>query len=380
MASAAYEGGPAHASSSTAPANVNQWIVFDVHKNSLLAGVLPASGGTPQVIRLENTERAIRRFIDRAGETSTLAVAYEAGPCGYDLFRLLARIGVACDVIAPSLIPIRAGDRVKTDRRDAKKLVRLYRAGELFFVAPPSPAQEGLRDLVRCRDDLRCARTAARHRVAKALVRHGHIYREGKTVWTVKHREWLDRQRLDDRLAQLALEQMRAHLGGLDAQLATLDHELAQIAEREPWTDPVAWLCSFRGIATQTALGLLAEIGDFRRFAQPRELMSYLGLTPSEYSSGDQQHRGQITKTGNRHARRLLVEAAWHYQHPARLSKRIATNRQHVPAQVSSRAWQAQIRLHHRHRTLTSNGKRVSARPSQRSPSPVSSAASSGPR
>ncbi len=344
--------------SSTAPADVNQWIVFDVHKNSLVAGVLPGSGGTPQVSRLENTERAIRRFIVRTGEASTLAVAYEAGPCGYELYRLLTKIGVACDVIAPSLIPVRAGDRVKTDRRDAKKLVRLYRAGELSFVAPPSPIQEGLRDLVRCRDDLRCARTAARHRVAKALLRHGHIYREGKSAWTRRHREWLDRQRLEDPLAQLALDQMRAHLGGLDAQLAALDHELDQIASREPWADPVAWLCSFRGIATHTALGLLAEIGDFRRFGAPRELMSYLGLTPSEYSSGDQQHRGHITKTGNRHARRLLVEAAWHYRYPARLSKRIATNRPHVPPQVSSRAWQAQIRLHHRHRTLTSHGKR----------------------
>ncbi len=363
--------------SSSAPANVNQWIVFDVHKNSLVAGVLPASGGTPQASRLENTERAIRRFIDRAGDPSTLAVAYEAGPCGYELFRLLARIGVSCDVIAPSLVPVRAGDRVKTDRRDAKKLVRLYRAGELFFVQPPSPAQEGLRDLVRCRDDLRCARTAARHRVAKTLLRHGHIYREGQKAWTHRHRAWLDRQRLDDPLAQLALEQMRAHLDGLDAQLATLDHEFAQIASREPWADPVAWLCSFRGIATHTALGLLAEIGDFRRFGAPRELMSYLGLTPSEYSSGDQQHRGHITKTGNRHARRLLVEAAWHYQHPARLSKRIATNRQHVPHQVSP--------VPGRHRSVciiatAPSPLTVNARPSQTSPSPASSAASSGRR
>jgi transposase len=344
--------------SSTAPADVNQWIVFDVHKNSLVAGFLPASGGTPQVSRLENTERAIRRFIDRTGDPATLAIAYEAGPWGYDHLRLLGRMGVACDVIAPSLIPVRAGDRVKTDRRDAKKLVRLYRAGELSFVAAPTPEQEGLRDLVRCRDDLRCTRTAARHRVAKALLRHGHIYREGKKAWTRQHREWLDRQRLGDPLAQLALDQMRAHLDGLDAQLAALDHELAQIAEREPWADPVAWLCSFRGIATQTALGLLAEIGDFRRFGHPRELMSYLGLTPSEYSSGDQQHRGHITKTGNRHARRLLVEAAWHYQHPARLSKRIAGHREQVPPQVFSRAWAAQVRRHHRHRTLSSHGKR----------------------
>jgi transposase len=156
--------------SSIAPAEVTRWVVIDQHKLSLVAGVLPATGGQPEVTRLENTERAIRRFIDRLGRPEGLAVAYEAGPGGYELHRLLSGMGVACDVVAPSLIPIRAGDRVKTDRRDAKKLVRLYRAGELSFVAPPSPAQEGLRDLVRCRDDLRCARTAARHRVVKALL------------------------------------------------------------------------------------------------------------------------------------------------------------------------------------------------------------------
>lgn len=343
--------------SSTAPAVVDQWIVFDVHKNSLVAGVLPAQGDTPEVSRIENTERAIRRFFERAGDPGSLAVAYEAGPCGYDLYRLLSGMGIACDVIAPSLVPVRAGDRVKTDRRDAKKLVRLYRAGELSFVSPPSPEQEGLRDLVRCRDDLRCARTAARHRVAKTLLRYGRIYREG-SAWTTRHRAWVNRQRLDDSLAQLALEQLRTHLDSLDAQLAAIDGELGQIAAREPWSDPVAWLCSFRGIATHTALGLLAEIGDFRRFSHPRELMSYLGLVPSEYSSGDQQHRGHITKTGNRHARRLLIEAAWHYQHPARLSKRLASRREHVPAPVFARAWQAQVRLHHRHRTLLAGGKR----------------------
>jgi transposase len=344
--------------SSTAPARVDQWIVFDVHKNSLVAGVLPASGGVPEVSRLENTERAVRRFIDRLGDAGGLAVAYEAGPCGYDLFRLLSRIGVACDVIAPSLVPVRAGDRVKTDRRDAKKLVRLYRAGELSFVEPPSPEQEGLRDLVRTREDLRRARTAARHRVAKQLLRHGHVYREGKKAWTKQHQAWLTRQRLADPLAQRALEHMRAHLDAVDAQLQAIDHELEQVATIEPWCDPVRWLCSFRGIGLHTALGLLAEIGDFRRFAHPRELMSYLGLTPSEYSSGDQQHRGHITKCGNRHARRLLVEAAWHYQHAPRRSELAQRLEREVPTQVSARAWQAQIRLNHRHRTLIGHGKR----------------------
>jgi transposase len=261
-------------------------------------------------------------------------------------------------VIAPSLVPVRAGDRVKTDRRDAKKLVRLYRAGELSFVAPPTPEQEGLRDLVRCADDLRCARTAARHRVAKQLLRHGRVFREGKKSWTKQHIAWVRRQRLDDANAQRALEHMLAHLDGLDAQVAALEHELAELAGREPWSDPVRWLCSFRGIGLRTALGLLAEIGDFRRFGSARELMSYLGLTVSEYSSGDRQHRGHLTKTGNRHARRLLVEAAWHYQHPPRRSERAAALAEHVPPAVSARAWQAQIRLHHRHRHLTSHGKR----------------------
>jgi len=343
--------------SSAAPAQVTTWVAIDQHKLSLVAATLPASGGEPEVVRLENSERAIRRFVGRLGGPEGLAVAYEAGPGGYQLHRLLSGMGVACDVIAPSLIPIRAGDRVKTDRRDAKKLVRLYRAGELSFVQPPSPAQEGLRDLVRARDDLRCARTAARHRVVKQLLRHGHIYREGK-AWTQRHEAWLASQRLTDPLAQAALQHMLCHLAALDTQIAAVDEQLERVATTEPWADPVRWLCSFRGIATRTALGLLAEIGDFRRFAAPRELMSYLGLTPSEYSSGQQQHRGHITKTGNRHARRLLIEAAWHYQHRPRQSARAAKLSPHIPPEVAARAWQAQVRLHHRHRALTQNGKR----------------------
>ncbi|MDQ3320398.1 MAG: IS110 family transposase [Actinomycetota bacterium] len=344
--------------SSIAPAEVDQWIVFDVHKNSLVAGVLPAAGGSPEVTRLENTERAVRRFLGRFGDPGALAVAYEAGPCGYELFRLLSGMGVACDVIAPSLVPVRAGDRVKTDRRDAKRLVRLYRAGELFFVEVPSPAHEGLRDLVRARDDLRGARTAARHRVVKALLRHGHVYREGRHAWTRRHAAWLSRQHLADPLAHRALCHTRSHLAAIDAQIAAIDSELEAVASSEPWCDPVRWLRSFRGIGLVTALGLLAEIGDFRRFSHPRELMSYLGLTPSEYSSGDQQHRGHITKMGNRHARRLLVEAAWHYRHPPRHSARARALEPHVPDVVRSRAWQAQVRLNQRHRTLIGHGKR----------------------
>ena len=174
--------------SSVAPAVARKFVVIDVHKNSLVAAVLPLSGGTPEVERLENTERAVRRFIGRLGGPDGLAVAYEAGPGGFALYRLLSELGVACDIIAPSLVAVRAGDRVKIDRRDAKRLVRRYRAGELVFVRPPSVEQEGLRDLVRCREDIRRARTSARHQVAKQLLGHGRIFVEGKRSWTLRHR------------------------------------------------------------------------------------------------------------------------------------------------------------------------------------------------
>lgn len=335
---------------SIAPTDVRLWVSLDVHKFSIVAATLPPDGGKPVVCRIETTERAIRRFIDRLGGPEGLAVCYEAGPGGFALWRLLTGMGVACDVVAPSLVPVRAGDRVKTDRRDAKKLVGLQRAGLLRFVHPPTPELEGLRDLLRCRDDLRCARTAARHRVLKALLRHGRIFRDGKTAWTQKHRRWINAQRLDDPLARLALEQMLIHLDGIERQLDVLDAELVQIAASERWRAQAEILTRFRGISTLTALGLIAEIGDFARFSHPRELASWLGITPSEYSSGDQQHRGHITKAGNRHARRLLVEAAWHYRH--------APRRPTSGPQPDQRAWQAQVRLHYRYRHLTEHGKR----------------------
>ena len=332
------------------PADVRLWVSLDVHKFSIVAATLPPSGGKPEVSRIETTERAIRRFIDRLGGPEGLAVCYEAGPGGFALWRLLTRIGVACDVVAPSLVPVRAGDRVKTDRRDAKKLVALHRAGLLRYVFAPTAETEGLRDVVRCRDDLRCARTAARQRVLKQLLRHGRIFRDGKTTFTLKHRRWINAQRLDDPLAQLALEQVLIHLDGIERQLEALDARLEQIARSERWRWQVAILTRFRGISTLTALGLISEIGDFARFSHPRELASWLGIVPSEYSSGDQQHRGHITKAGNRHARRLLIEAAWHYRH--------APRRPASGPQPDERAWQAQVRLHHRYRHLAEHGKR----------------------
>ena len=318
------------------PGQVRGWVAIDQHKFSIVAAVLPPDGGKPEVSRIETTERAIRRFIAKQGGPAGLSVCYEAGPGGFALWRLLTSMGVACDVVAPSLIPVRKGDRVKTDRRDAKKLVALYRAGLLRFVHPPTAELEGLRDLLRARDDLRCARMAARNRVLKQVLRHGRIFREGKTAWTKLHRAWLARQRLEDPFAQEALEQLLIHLDGIERQLATLDARLAQIAAGERWSGQVQILTRFRGISTLTALGLIAEIGDFARFSHPRELAAWLGITPSEYSSGPQQHRGHITLAGNRHAPRRAASGP----------------------EVDERAWQAQVRLHHRHRHLTQHGKR----------------------
>ena len=234
-------GGPAVAdvTASIAPADVRLWVSLDVHNFSIGAATLPPAGGTPQVSRIETTERAIRRFIDRLGGPQGLAVCCEAGPGGFALWRLLTRIGVACDVVAPSLVAVRAGDRVKTDRRDAKKLVALHRAGLLRYVHPPTAETEGLRDLLRCRDDLRCARTAARQRVLKQLLRHGRIFRDGKTSFSLKHRRWINAQRLDDPFAQLALEQLLIHLDGIERQLDALDAGLEQIAQSERWGEQV---------------------------------------------------------------------------------------------------------------------------------------------
>lgn len=344
---------------SNAPADVRVRAALDIHKWTV---VCASSADDPRAGELKlqeipNTERALRALVKRLGGPAGLTVCYEAGPCGYAPLRLLSGMGVACDVVAPSLVPVRSGDRVKTDRRDAKKLLTLYRAGALSFVMPPTPVQEGLRDLVRARHDLVAGRRAARHRIQKQLLRYGLIF-EGKKTWTLAYRAWVARQRLSDPHAQSALSHMLCHLHAIDAEIAALDRELERIADSEPWCDPVAWLCCFRGIRTLTALALLAEIGDFRRFGSARELMSFLGLTPSEYSSGEKRHRGQITKSGNTHARRLLVEAAWHYRLRPSRSNRIAQLQAQVPPELFAHAWTAQVRLAGRHRALQANGKR----------------------
>jgi transposase len=281
---------------------------------------------------------------------------YEAGSCGYEVYRQLAAMGIACDIIAPGLIPVRVGDRVKTDRRDAEKLARLLRAGELTSIRVPTETEEALRDLIRCREDAREDVLRQRHHVLKFLLRHGRSFHETKH-WTLAHWKWLRAQRFDQPLAQTVFTEYLSTLEKTLARLTVLDQAIAREAEKEPYKALVGRLRSLRGIDTLSAMALIAEICDFARFEHPRELMAYLGLVPSERSSGGKKRRGSITKTGNAHARRIFVEASWHYRHAPARSATMKARWEGQPQAVVDHAFKAQERLHRRYVRLTSRGK-----------------------
>ena len=330
---------------------------IDAHKRELHVAMLIGTAATPVTWTVENEPKAIERLHRKLERDAPgpVRVCYEAGPCGYALQRQLTKGRVSCVVIAPALMPRKPGDRVKTDRRDARKLAELFRAGLLTVVRPPTPAEEAVRDLARARDDARDDVQRARHRLGKLLLRRG-LHYAGRN-WTKAHRQWIktidwehvaERAVVDDYL--LAIEQVESRLVDLDAQLA----ETAQTA---PYRERVAWLRCFRGIDTLTAMLILAELHDFRRFPDARALMAYLGLVPSEDSSGDRHRRGRITKTGNTLVRRVLVEASWHYQHRPGVGPGLAARRKGQPARVIAIADKAQQRLCRRFRRLAAKDK-----------------------
>lgn len=333
------------------------YVGIDAHKRELHVAMLIGTATTPVMWTVENEPKAIERLHRKLERDAPgpVRVCYEAGPCGYALQRQLTKGRVSCVVIAPALMPRKPGDRVKTDRRDARKLVELFRAGLLTVVQPPTPAEEAVRDLARARDDARDDVQRARHRLGKLLLRRG-LHYAGRN-WTKAHRQWIktinwehvaERTVADDYL--LAIEQVESRLVELDAQLA-------ETAQTEPYREPVAWLRCFRGIDTLTAMLILAELHDFRRFPDARALMAYLGLVPSEDSSGDRHRRGRITKTGNTLVRRVLVEASWHYQHRPGVGPSLAARRKGQPARVIAIADKAQQRLCRRFRRLTAKDK-----------------------
>jgi len=332
-------------------------IAFDQHAATTVAAVLLPGQRTPALHTLTSDSPTILRFIERVRRQGPIRCCYEAGPCGFELQRALCARDISCDVIAPALIPRRAGDRIKTDRRDAGQLAILYRAGALTAIHIPTEQEEAARDLLRCREDIRADLLRARHRLSKFLLRHGRRFTATKKAWSKRHDAWLRAQTWPI----VALDQThRAYLRGVDevlARLRAVETELRALLDLEPLRPRVERLRCFRGIDDLTALTIAAELGDPRRFATAPSTMAFVGLVPSEHSSGTKRAQGGITKTGNAHLRRVLVESAWHYRHHPFVSATLRARQRGAPADVIARAWTAQQRLHRRYQRLAARGK-----------------------
>ena len=332
-------------------------IAFDQHAATTVAAVLLPQHRTPALHSLTSDISTIQRFVARVKRQGAVRCCYEAGPCGFELQRALTAHQIPCDVIAPALIPRRAGDRIKTDRRDAGQLAVLYRAGALTPIHIPTEQEEAARDLLRCREDIRGDLLRARHRLSKFLLRHGRRFTATKKAWSKRHDAWLRAQTWP--LA--ALEQTHgAYLRAVDevvARLRDVEAELRDLLTLEPLQSRVQRLRCFRGIDDLTALTIAAELGDPRRFASAPSLMAYVGLVPSEHSSGTKRAQGGITKTGNAHLRRVLIESAWHYRHHPFVSATLRARQRGAPASVIAHAWTAQQRLHRRYARFAARGK-----------------------
>src|SRR5258706_3025759 len=294
--------------------NTTTYVGADAHQKDVLISMLVGDQPTPVTWQLANEPNAVRRLVRKLEREAPgpVRACYEAGPCGYALQRQMTTARVSCQVIAPALVPRKPGERVKTNRRDARKLVELLRAGLLTEVRPPTLEQEAVRDLCRARDDAREDFQRCRHRLGKLLLRRGRHY-SGKS-WQEAHRRWIDSLEWAQPAERVVVDDYLLAIDHLEARLIELDTRLTEIAQTEPYREPVGWLRCFRGIDTLTAILILAELHDVRRFPSAPELMAYLGLVPGEDSTGEKQRRGRITRTGNALVRRLLVETAWHYQ------------------------------------------------------------------
>lgn len=334
------------------------WVGLDTSKKEHAVAVLDPGSEEPRTSTVKNESKALKRLARRLLREASgeVRVCYEAGPCGYALQRQLEDCGVICELIAPSLIPIRPGERIKTDKRDACKLARLYRAGELTVVHPPSEEEEALRDLMRCREDAKADLLRARHRLSKLLLRRGLIYRSGKN-WTHPHARWLSGLRWEHEADVVVFEDYRLAIGYLEDRLRALDARIEAYSQEDPYREPVGWLCCIRGIDIVTAMTVLTEVHDFVRFQDPGRLMSYLGIVPSERSSGDRRRQGGLTKAGNSHVRRVLIESSWHARHKPAVGYRLKKRREGQPTWAIAIADRAMRRLHKRYWYLLSRGK-----------------------
>lgn len=333
-------------------------IGLDVHKDTIAVARARRGKGAPESLgTIAHTPYAIAKLMDKQGAAADIAVCYEAGPCGYGIYHQLTKMGIACEVVAPSLIPRAAGDRVKTDRLDAEKLARLYRSGDLTAVWVPDAAHEALRDLVRMREQARQDLQRARGRLSKYLLRYDQRPPEKMTTWSKTYHRWLATVRMDHHVQRIVLADLIEQEALAASRQARLDAEVIRQMQDSPlaalWH---AWQ-TLKGIGPVTASVLIAELGDCSRFEHPRQLMAYGGLVPGEHSSGGRIWRGAITKSGNTAIRRVLVEAAWHYLRPPKVGADLRRRQIGQSSQIVSISWTAQQRLHPRFCRLVFRGK-----------------------
>jgi len=336
----------------------SKYVGLDTHKDTIAVAVADAAGGPARYFgEIANRPSAISKLLKKLSpDGEVVSYCYEAGPCGYELYRQITASGHGCEVVAPSLIPSRPGDRVKTDRRDSESLARLHRAGELTPVWVPDEEQEAMRDLTRAREDMKQLERQSKQRLNAFLLRHGQSYTSGKSKWTQAHWRWLERIRFAQPVQQIVLQEYIDCVKQQQVRVKALELEMARAMEHWRMAPVVQGLMALRGCRLITAMTTVAELGDITRFETPRQLMAFLGLVPSECSSGPRQRRGGITKSGNGHVRRVLIEAAWCYRFPAKKSAPLQRRAENSSEAVQAIAWKAQKRLCARYRHLQQRG------------------------
>lgn len=338
-----------------------RFLSFDNHADTLVPAIAEPDGEVRLLPTIPNRLESLRKMVEKLGPAEQLRACYEAGPTGYVLYWQLAALGVKCEVVAPSLTPVKPGDRVKTDRRDAKKLARSYRAGDLTPVWVPDAAHEALRDLVRAREDAREDQQRARQRLGKFLLRHGWPRpKDIKQGWTQKHMAWIKSQvHFEQSASQAAFVDYVHEVEHAADRLQALEKAIDDAITAAPAEiqEVVQSLQALRGVGKIVAVSVVAEVGSLSRFTNPRQLMAYAGMVSSEYSSLSRVQRGAITKTGNAHLRRVIVEAAWAYQHKPWIGGWLAQRQQGLDQETKDISWKAQWRLCTRYKKLAARGK-----------------------
>jgi len=335
-----------------------KYVGMDVHKETIAIAIAKEGRGDPAYYgEIANNVEAIRKLVKKVTSNGeSVSFCYEAGPCGYDVYRQLIDLGQRCEVVAPSLIPKKSGDRVKTDRRDATTLTRLYRAGELTPVWVPDKEQEAIRDLTRAREDMKAMEGHAKQRLGAFLLRHGKRF-PGRSKWTQAYFRWVEGITFEMAAQQIVLQEYVDTVKAMTGRVEALEEEMRQAMQGWSLASVVTGLMALRGVDMITAMTVVAELGDISRFDSPRQVMAHLGLVPSEHSSGDRCQRGGITKTGNGHARRVLIEASWCYRLPARKTAHLQRRAEKTSEAVQAIAWKAQKRLCRRFWYLINKGK-----------------------